>query len=148
MMKRPLCTSSGPTPLPKAMPLRLTPSKTGRRAREELCQRLSNSNNTRTPLIAPVACSVGEHTRLRRFCVLSMRCLALKGLLGVARALCFVLIFLRFYGAGDGIRTHDPNLGKVVHQCSADCRSQVEVGGTVYWRKVGDVIKPSIGIYY
>jgi hypothetical protein len=27
-------------------------------------------------------------------------------------------------------------------------RSQVEVWGTVYWRKVGDVIKPSIEVNY
>ena len=35
-----------------------------------------------------------------------------KGHLAVA--FCIRLIFLRKSGAGDGIRTHDPNLGKVV----------------------------------
>jgi hypothetical protein len=37
------------------------------------------------------------------------------------------LILLQNFGAGDGIRTHDPNLGKVVPGLCAELSAPVEV---------------------
>jgi hypothetical protein len=57
----------------------------------------------------PVVCPIAKRTRAR-FGVRSGHCRRDTR----SEHTAFALIYEAFFGAGDGIRTHDPNLGKVV----------------------------------
>ena len=47
-----------------------------------------------------------------------------------------------------GFEPTTPTLARLCRPTGVRARSRVEVLGPVYWRKVGDVINPSVGIYY